>query len=213
MTSSSLRGLQAALVFGVAALAGCGGAGGDVDYLAEAEALLLDARWDEAIPLLREHLLRNPQDPGAHFYLGRAYMFGSSGLLGHALGEFQTALYYFHRDGGESPIERFSDTYFELACHVESAKVYLQIALVFLEMPEPPSQLLHALAECHRVLERAREVDPEAPEVQELELHLTTLREEAEARLGPPEDWPEEHRAPLPVPEPELPRDRDRFSI
>lgn len=190
-------------------IGGC--AGEDEDLLARGEYLMLETRWEEAIPVLRAHLLHNPRDPGAHFYLGRAYLLLAPPLLVHAEGELKTALYLFHEQGGESPIQRFDDTYFELACHLELSKVHLAIVQMVMNAGGRRELLARALERCEEHLTAAQRIDPESPDVEQLEAILTDLREtiddDAPPRQPEPRQPPPEPREPLePLPE-------DRFAI
>lgn len=96
------------------------------DLLAKGEYLCREARWEEAIPVLKQHLLENPRDAGAHYYLGRCYLNQRSPWPMLAVGELETAMYLFLKSGKVSPIARFNATYFELSCHLEMSKVYLK---------------------------------------------------------------------------------------
>ena len=166
-------------------LAACGVEEEREDLLARGEYLVLEGRWEEAIPVLRARLLEQPHDPGAHFYLGRAYMFLPDPMLFHAEGEFETALRLFHEQGGESPIERFSDEYFELACHLELSKVYLSLILMLLDTSGPVEVAERALERCEDNLEAARRIDPDSADVAALESHLEELRGIVEEPGGP----------------------------
>ena len=188
---------------------GCSGE--DRSLLEEGEHLMLEARWQDAIPVLRAHLLRNPRDPGAHFYLGRAYLLHAFPLLVHAEGELKTALHLFHEQGGESPIERFDDTYFELACHLELSKVHLSVVQMVMNAGGRQELLERALERCEEHLEAARRIDPESPDVEQLETLLTDLREAID------EEAPVEPEPPMePAEPPEPPPEQfpgDRFAI
>ena len=181
--------------------------GEDGDLLEQGEHLMLEARWQEAIPVLRAHLLRNPRDPGAHFYLGRAYLLHALPLLVHAEGELKTALYLFHEQGGESPIERFDDTYFELACHLELSKVHLSVVQMVMNAGGRRELLERALEQCDEHLDAARRIDPESPDVEQLETLLTDLRAAIDEAPLPEPDPPQEPSEPTEPLEP-LPGDR-----
>ncbi len=185
------------------------------NLLERGEYLMLEARWREAVPVLRAHLLRNPRDPGAHFYLGRAYLVDTLPLLAHAEGELKTALYLFHEQGGQSPIERFDDTYFELACHLELSKVHLAVVQMVMNAGGQRELLERALEQCEEHLDAARSIDPESPDVEQLETLLSDLRgvidEDAPPRRPEPRQPPPESREPREPPRQRLPG--DRFAI
>lgn len=184
--------------------------GEDEDLLERGEYLMLEAEWREAIPVLRAHLLRSPQDPGAHFYLGRAYLLHAPPLLVHAEGELKMALYLFHKRGGQSPIERFDDTYFELACHLELSKVHLTVVQMVMNTGGRRALIERALEQCEKHLEAARRIDPESSDVEQLETLLTDLRkaidEQAPSEPAPQQEPSEPQEPPEPLP-------RDRFAI
>lgn len=145
------------------------------DLFAEAEQLALDQRWDEAKQLLKVHLLKHPDDAGAHFYLGRAYLLATPFYPYIAEGEFQTALRLFIANGRKSPTERFQPDYFEMMCHIESAKVYLRWIYVWMTHEFDLRELQHHLNKAKFYLEKAREIRPDAPEVRQLYETLTFI--------------------------------------
>lgn len=73
------------------------------DLFVEAETMVLDGRFDEAIPVWKEHLLSHPEDAGAHYYLARCYLFGTKAWYALVQGELETALYYFEKMAGHCP--------------------------------------------------------------------------------------------------------------
>ena len=193
-TGNTTRALLALLL--IAAVAGCGE---QEDLFERGEYLMLEARWAEAIPVLRQYLLENPGHPGAHFYLGRAYMLSGERLLLHAEGELITARHLFHEQGGESPIERFSDTYFELICHLELAKVYMQIITILIEQPFNDRFTETALKRIEEQLEAAREIDPDSPDVETLDEFVKEVRETFDA-MERPEPTPPRRPDPIQPP-------------
>ena len=164
------------MVVAVAVLAiGCSRAEPTLD---QAEDLYRDQRYDEAIPVLKGYLLLHPDDAGAHFYLGSSYLLTSDPWLVPAMGELQTAMALFERSGKKSPIERFSDTYFELRCHLELAKVLLKQLMYLSDYPASPRISAAILERCDAILADARKVDPESPDVRQLDEILTAIRRE-----------------------------------
>jgi len=146
--------------------------------LSEAENLYREQRYDEAIVVLKDYLLLYPDDPGAHFYLGSSYLLMNDPWLVLAMGELETALALFEQSGKKSPIERFSDTYFELRCHLELAKVLLKQLMFLNDHPASRSISAAILDRCETILAKAREVDPDSPDVRQLEEILTAIRRE-----------------------------------
>ncbi|HIJ64392.1 MAG TPA: hypothetical protein HPP77_00470 [Candidatus Hydrogenedentes bacterium] len=156
--------------------AGCGPAP-EEDRLATAERMCLDQQWREAISVLKAHLLEHPDDPGAHFYLGRCYFNSGSDYLYSAGGEFETALTFFVKNGRKNTIERFPDDFFELICHIEGAKVPLKVADVLMSRGAPYWEIEPFLDACENKLEQARAVDPDHKDVTDLQRLLDELRQ------------------------------------
>ncbi len=152
--------------------------------LDQAEDLYRNQQYDEAIPVLKEYLLRHPDDAGAHFYLGSSYVLMSDPWLVPAMGELQTALALFERSGRISPIERFSDTYFELRCHLELAKVLLKQLAYLDDYPASPEIAAAILERCDTILAEVRELDPDSPDVRQLDEILTAIRREMARGMG-----------------------------
>ncbi|NIA15075.1 MAG: hypothetical protein GWP08_13465 [Nitrospiraceae bacterium] len=149
------------------------------DTLQAGAELCRRGRWDEAIPLLNRHLLDHPDDvrrnTAAHFFLGQAYLFGSDPYLPVAEGELELALAMFIKNGRKSPIAEFSDTYFELRCHLELAKVHLR-ALDTAIFYNARQELLRAIyGKCLDEAEKARQVAPDSPDVAQLDEVLRDL--------------------------------------
>jgi tetratricopeptide (TPR) repeat protein len=162
------------------------------DFLAQANRLIAQREWEKAIPLVKQHLLDNADDPAGHFYLGRCYLNARRPYLAVAEGEFQTALMLFHKNGKVSPIAAFPDTYFEFRCHIEIAKVYLRLYLSAKDQGAPPAALRAILERLRVATETAKRLGADNEDVRQLEKILDTLR--------PP--------APPPVQEPQ-----ERFSV
>lgn len=203
-TTKITRVLLAAAI--CAAVAGCGE---EEDLFDRAEYLMLEARWNEAMPVLRQYLRENPGDPGAHFYLGRAYLLSGLPLLLHAEGELKTARHLFEGQGGESPIERFSDTYFELICHLELAKVYMRIIVQLIDQPYNDHFTRTALERIERELEAARRIDPDSPDVEMLADFVDEVRETLDIEDRPDPDLPRQPE-PLQPPRERIPDPEDR---
>lgn len=161
-----------------------------VDTLRVGAELCRHGRWDEAIPLLNRHLLDFPNDAhrnaAAHFFLGQAYLFGSDPYLPVAQGELELALAMFTQNGRKSPIEEFSDTYFELRCHLELAKVHLSTLSVAISLRAPQWMLRAALDKCRDEAEKARRVAPDSSDVAQLDRMLRDFAKQIEEpRLQP----------------------------
>lgn len=152
--------------------------------MAQAEYLVREARWADAIDVLKQYLLVQPEDSGAHFYLGRCWLNvpeynGREGpWLVLAEGELRLALQLFNDQGKKSSIERFTDTYFETICHLERAKVYLK-QLTYLA--DRRGRLAGATAETiiselRQAVADAKAVDPDSPDVWAFERLVNTLQ-------------------------------------
>ena len=142
-------------------VAGCGASLDEQELQSlfdQGEYLCREARWSEARVVLKKFLLHRPNHAGAHFYLGRAYLFSDDFRPAIAEGELQTALELFVRGGRISPVERFGHDYFELICNVESAKVCLLQTEYLLSQRAP-------LAAVKPLLERAAHYAHEADAV------------------------------------------------
>lgn len=136
-----------------------------VDLFAHGEYLCREARWGEARDVLREFLLDNPDHAGAHFYLGRSYLFWEEDFRPIiAEGELQTAL-ALYRESGEHHIERFPDDYFELICDVESVKVCIRQVDLMQQLGFPRQALVPVLDRAWRYTESAQKTLPDHPDV------------------------------------------------
>ena len=133
----------------------------------EGEFLCREARWSEARVVFKKFLLHRPNDAGAHFYLGRAYLFSDDFRPAIAEGELQTALELFVQGGRISPIERFGHDYFELICNVESAKVFL-LQTEYLLLQGAPLEAVKPLLE--RTAHYAQEADAAMPGTKDVKL-------------------------------------------
>lgn len=162
----------------VCAVAGFGcGSSEPPPTLAGVEYLYLEGDYQGAVAAAKERLLEYPGDAGAHFYFGSAQMAITEPwvpLL--AMGELETALALFERGGKVSPIDRFGDTYFELRCHLDIAKVGLRHLLSLEGTEAPPGAVAMLLRRIELALEDARKVLPEAAEVKQLEAILQQIR-------------------------------------
>lgn len=136
-----------------------------VDLFAQGEFLCRETRWGEAREVLREFLLDHPDHAGAHFYLGRSYLWWEEDFRPViALGELQTAL-ALYKQTGEHHIERYPDEYFEIICDMESAKVFYRQASLMHLTGVPPKGLLPTLNRGWEYIAQARQVDPDHPDI------------------------------------------------
>ncbi len=155
------------------------------DLLARAETLCLDRRYDDAIPVLKSLLMKFPMNAGAHYYLGRCYMSSEDFRPLIAKGEFETALRLFEAgDKASSPIGRFSAQYFEMICHIDSAKVTLLEIDALMSNGAKFYHLEPSLDECEIYTARAEEVFPGAPEVVQLRQIVEAVRKGTRPQIG-----------------------------
>lgn len=146
------------------------------EHLREAGALCKQGQWDEAIPLLKRHLLDCPEDVTAHFLMGRCYLNGHPPCHAVAEGEFLLALKLFKLNGKHTPIAEYSDAYFELRCHLELAKVYLLQLGAARAFGAPPGHIRALISKCRKEAETARRMEPGSDDVKELERLLIEMR-------------------------------------
>ena len=141
------------------------------DLLAEDELLVLEKNYVAAIPLLKQHLIDTPFDPAGHFYLGRCYMEDNDNFWPRiAEGEFQTA-FRLHKQSGatESPIARFKDPdHFPMMCQVNSGKVLILQVAYLLENGVGLERIQDLVFQAKHYVDLAREIMPEADEVDEV---------------------------------------------
>jgi len=136
------------------------------EVLVQAETLIRNQEYDRAVPLVKEFLCHYPDHSGAHYYLGRCYRDSTESYwLELSLGEINTALHFFYRDGKRSTIKRFKDEYFEMICHVDVAKIRLKQAMYLVENNGDPRVIGGILDEADSALERARRAKPGAAEI------------------------------------------------
>lgn len=147
----------------------------DPDPNGRVQALLQESRWDEAVDLLKRQLIERPDDVAAHFYLGRCYLNGSMFYPGAAAGEFETALRVFIEKGRHSPIAEYDDTYFELRCHLELAKVYLRTYIELADRGAPRSILQQPMRSLRTAAEAAEKTAPDSNDVRELKSVIGSL--------------------------------------
>jgi len=108
-------------------LVGCAPPAYDAALLVQAAQLgEKEQRWDEARPMIQEHLLKHPEDPVAHYYYGLSFLHRKDALLTLAEGELLTAQALLERNGdipdgllGKDPI-------------VFKGEVYQKTALVYM---------------------------------------------------------------------------------
>ena len=173
MTKTALSIL---LTVGVLTTSGCPPAR-DPKLFEQAEFLILEQRFEEAIPVLKAFLVAYPRHSGAHYYLGRCY-FASPRNFWFAIaeGEIQTALKLFERDGKKSTIARFSDTYFEFICHLDIAKIRLRQAMFLAENTGEFHAARLLLEQAAHAIDHARQIAPDSPDIPNMQQLVDQFR-------------------------------------
>ncbi|MCC6152905.1 MAG: hypothetical protein IT367_04065 [Candidatus Hydrogenedentes bacterium] len=193
----------------------------------EGETLYLDGKYSQAAELFKQRLFENPDDAGAHYYLGSAYMSNCirpdqvalsnrdmtpDRWLGIAQGELEVALELFKRQGKVSPIPRFDATYFEMMCHVTRAKIHFILLQSILDAPPNPrgpnlrSLVPGIIKKCAEEAEAAEKVSPDAAEVRELkELIKAAIADTSRQHPASPRAQPTEPTPPTATKHPEVP--------
>lgn len=189
---------SAIVCFILLGLAGCSEP--DYDALFEqAETHCLEQEWDEASVLLKEILLVNPNHAGAHYYLGHCYLNAEDFRPHIAEGEFQTAVHIFMQTDRKSPINRFSDEYFEFICHISSAKVVLSAIQDLAEDGVPLRRLQGLLQQAQQYSDTADAVIPYAQEVQNLNALIDAMKAIASGGRWHPHTPSRELRGPVSI--------------
>ncbi len=157
--------IRVLLILGLAGIsAGCQKEDGQAS-LDAAVALCKQWKWRAAQAPLKKYLVDHPGDIRAHFWLGRCFLLEAPETAA-AEGEFKTALKLFKENGGHSPIEGYSDEYFELRCHLEIAKNYSfrieEMAMRHLDLVEAQS----LLKKLRNTLDEAERIAPESPDME-----------------------------------------------
>lgn len=175
---------------GLSALAGCTDDPDPAELLARGERLVLGGHFHEAIAPLKQCLLLDPSNPGAHYYLGQAYLNAQYRTafppwrLSVALGELDTALAWFHRMGRPKVLERFTPDEFEVSCHLKKAQVYLRQLQFAVSQGFPPRALEGTFQALDTEADAARAVMPDSADVAALDELIAQF--EPFRRLAPP---------------------------
>lgn len=150
--------------------------------LSRGEKLLRDGRFHEAIAPLKQCLMLDPCNPGAHYYLGQAYLnaqFRTSIPPWHlrvALGELDFALACFKRNGESKVLERFSPAEFEVSCHMKKAQVHLRRLQIAIAHGMPIQAIEGFLKALEAEADAARAVMPDSTDVEHLDGIIAQFR-------------------------------------
>jgi hypothetical protein len=153
-----------------------------VDYdrmFHDAEQLMLEAQWRKAHTLLRIFLKENPDHPGAHFYLGRSYLYLEDDFRPLiAEGELQTALALYNENGEKSYIDRFnSPNYFPMICNIESAKVSLKEYAFLVNLNAPQRLVQLNVRKARHYVEEAKKISADSKDVQDYDAYIRELEQ------------------------------------
>lgn len=147
----------------------------DSNLFEKGEALYLKQDYKAAADLFKQRLIQDPDDAGAHFYLGTCYLYDSNkDWLGIAQGELETALALYERHGKVNPVPRFSADYFEMICHVNQAKIHLYLMTELLNNTKktpgvnPRALIPVILRKCMEQASEAERIAPGDPDVEAL---------------------------------------------
>lgn len=168
--------LCAILLFSSISLVGCQPTE-EVDLLKQGEALCLDQRWEEAQVVLKKYLLSNPDDAGAHYYLGRCNVYGNVFWPKVARGEYETALRLFLASGKENPIERFGAEYFEMILHLHSAEVLVKVVYGLNGNGVRLTSLKGMIEKIESSVNEARKISPDHQDVKTYDAILAEIKE------------------------------------
>ena len=152
------------------------------DLFKEGETLFLNGEYDAAVEVFKQRLVQDPNDAGAHFYLGNCCFYNTdNNWLGIALGELETALSLFERQGKVNPVPRFSAEYFEMICHVNQAYIYYSLIGFLADNPrqfggvDARAVLPKLLKNCMEQADIAEQVSPGHPDVVKLKRLIQKL--------------------------------------
>jgi hypothetical protein len=147
------------------------------------EAQLLEGQWHTAMKPLKQCLLLEPGHPGAHFYLGRAYLNARyrnrlpAPRLVMAVGELQTALACFHARDRRPPLERYTADEFEVLCHVYMAQAHLRKLEFGITVGMPLKGLAATFEDLLSATDAARAIMPASQDVAYLDDLIAQLKE------------------------------------
>lgn len=145
---------------------------------ANVAALMQEQKWDEALPLIDQHLLRSPRDVTAHFYRGQCYANLKDPALAVAEGEFRIALSIFRQEGAAVRIADMTPKDFELRCCLEVANVYLKSLNTALRVNASESVLERLVRNVESITVEAARIAPDEPRVKRLQEFLAHVMQQ-----------------------------------
>lgn len=158
-----------ALLAGLAVvLAGCVAAPYDAALLRQAAELGQNQRWDEARPLIKEHLLAHPDDPVGHFYYGLSFLHQKRPFLMVAEGELLTAQHLLDSEERFRPEATDMDyETFRGVLHQKTALVYMRAFHDSIELDVPYDYTRQLLLKASAQVELGLKSDPDSPHLKE----------------------------------------------
>lgn len=150
----------------LATLSACGRDTVDASLLERADALLLQARPMEALPLAKAYVAAFPEDASGHLLLGACYRISTPDWLMLADGEFETAAALFKRTGRRGALSRFTDDKaFRIALYRFRALVDMRWTLDAINR-NVKEEYVHKLARrCAEHVEEGLSLNPEDAEL------------------------------------------------
>ena len=161
------------------------------ELLVRADALVLDHKPDDALPLLKQYLQANPCDAGAHYLLGYCYRTVQPAWLTIADGEFETALYLVKRTGECGRLNRFqSADALELEIHRCRALTGMQWLLEAMDRRVRREYVERLAEQTMKHVQEGLHIDPNHPELREMEHTLRFYIEGATPPVPEPKPSP-----------------------
>ena len=135
-----------------------------------------EQRWDEARLLIRDHLLRHPVDPVAHYYYGLSFLHRKEAQLTLAEGELLTAQALLERNGdipdgllGKDPVAFKGEVY------QKTALVYMRAYYESFRFNVPPEAQRDLLKRAIAQTEIGLKADPDSIQMKDYQDALKGL--------------------------------------
>ncbi len=142
----------------------------------EAGVLVGNQKWEEAIPVIKKHLLVRPDDVAAHFYLGQCYLNMPKAALAAAEGEFQIALSLFQGKAVTTQTAGMSPNDFEVRCYLEIADTYIRSLRFASRVNAGVEVMEHLIQSLDSATKGAARIAPEDPRVKRIEEFLDFIQ-------------------------------------
>ena len=181
-------------------MSACQGTIDDSD-LVIAYTLCEKLEYEKAFPIVREYLLRYPDNSVAHYLLGKCYQQREDAALTLAKGELDMALFLFDRDGDLSVLsEAMTASEYRATLHCDIVLVLLRTIIEAEEQGMPPNAGIPILRIALEHARKAAYFNPDSVFILDLTQTLETMIAAAE---NPPKSIvPESPRRTVPKPNP-----------